>query len=119
MAKDKDAIRSARRQAASQRAALKTELSGLETARNNLNSISSEVTYELKSYNDIKETYSLAGTKYSNMVDEEKQVLEDFSSDFKAKRDELIPLLDAKMKNIGNSIADLDRKIANYDAQLN
>ena len=118
MGKDKAAIRVARDRAVVERNMLQLKLDQMERIRIKLQAIHSEVEFELKDYDFVRSQFQLAGRKYKELLEDEKQLLKDFSSDFDRKRNEVIPLLDARLNSMGNRIASLQQQISMYDMQL-
>ena len=81
-----------------QKGKAQASLERYQEARSKLASVSDQLDYVLKSHENIKSNYHLAGTPYLKMTTSEEDSVKEIKSKLVAKKEDLLALLDAKIR---------------------
>ena len=94
------------------------KIDALTTAKNNLDSYNTEISYKLSDNATIADTYHLDGTKYEKMTTDEQKLLTDLTGLFNSKREPVITALESKISSLGIERDELEDLITSLDFSI-
>lgn len=99
------------RQLKTEAAGLSSQISELETLLKDLNAAYTSIKYELISHSNIKENYTLAGTKYLEETQAEQDLLKNEQRNLKTHKDNAASAVEKKIKSLSSQLESINSQI--------